>query len=250
MIAVPIPTVPIPTVSHSAGSDPTGSDSIALATPGLTDGGPSTGEQAPPRLSRRALVVIGGRQLLVAIRFLIMATLVLGVIYPLAVWGVGRLAARSQADGSLVTDRAGVVVGSELIGQQFTDPKWFSPRPSVAGDGYDAQSSGGSNLSADSAALADTIGKRRADIAAREQVAPDQVPPDALTASASGLDPDISPAYARLQAARVATARKLPPASVLALVTAHTDKPWAGFLGQDRVNVLELNLALAGVPGQ
>ena len=237
--------------SASAGLDAVGSHLLGtIPTSGFTDAGPSTGDPAPPRLSRRALVAIGGRQLLVAIRFLVVATLVLGVIYPLAVWGIGQLATRSQADGSLVTDRAGVVIGSRLIGQQFTDPKWFSPRPSVAGDGYDALASGGSNLSADSTALADTIAKRRADIAAREKVAPDQVPPDALTASASGLDPDISPAYARMQAARVATARGLPAGKVLELVDEHTERPWAGFLGQDRVDVLELNLALAGLPGQ
>ena len=165
------------------------------------------------------------------------------VVFPVAIWAVGRLTP-ARADGSFVSDASGRVVGSTLIGQSFTGSPWFWPRPSVAGQGYDAQASGGSNLGADNAALVDAIGRRKAAVAAADGVDPGSVPADAVTASGSGLDPDISPDYARLQAARVARARNLPVGSVLALVDAHVTGRILGFLGEPRVNVLELNLAL------
>jgi K+-transporting ATPase ATPase C chain len=169
---------------------------------------------------------------------------VLGIGYPLVVFGIGQLAANNAANGSLVTDSSGTVVGSELIGQQFDGPDWFAGRPSAAGDGYDAMSSGGSNLAADSPDLLALVEERRAQIAADNGVDPADVPPDALTASASGLDPDISPAYALLQVNRVADARGLPAEQVRDLVEAHIDGRALGFIGEERVNVLELNLAL------
>ena len=197
-----------------------------------------------PSPSSGALFSIGGRQLLVAVRYLLLMTVVLGILYPLAIFGVSQLAANNAANGSLITDSSGTAVGSELIGQQFDGPEWFAGRPSAAGDGYDAMSSGGSNLAADSPDLLALVQQRRAQIAADNGVDPADVPPDALTASASGLDPDISPAYAQLQVNRVAAARGLPADQVRDLVQAHTDGRALGFIGEERVNVLELNLAL------
>ena len=194
--------------------------------------------------SAGALFSIGGRQLLVALRYLLLMTVVLGIGYPLVILGIGQLAANNAANGSQITDSAGAVVGSALIGQQFDGPDWFAGRPSAAGDGYDAMSSGGSNLAADSPDLLALVNQRRAQIAADNGVDPADVPPDALTASGSGLDPDISPAYALLQVNRVADARGLPADQVRDLVDAHTDGRALGFIGEERVNVLELNLAL------
>jgi K+-transporting ATPase ATPase C chain len=196
------------------------------------------------RPSGSALVSIAGRQSLVALRFLLAMIVVLGIAYPFLVFGIAQLAANNTANGSLVTDGNGAVVGSGLIGQQFDGPRWFSGRPSAAGDGYDAMSSGGSNLAADSQDLLALVQERRAQIAADNGVDPADVPPDALTASASGLDPDISPAYADIQVNRVAQARGLAPEQVQALVQTHTQGRALGFIGEERVNVLELNLAL------
>ncbi len=136
------------------------------------------------------------------------------------------------------------MVGSSSIGQQFDGPTWFHGRPSAAGDGYDAMSSGGSNLAADSPELLELVTERRAAIAAEDGVPPSAVPADAVTASASGLDPDISPAYAQLQVDRVAAARRLSVDQVRELVDAHTKGRILGFIGEERVNVLQLNLAL------
>lgn len=183
------------------------------------------------------------RQTWIAVRALVVMTVLLGIIYPAALWAVGRVVP-GRADGSFVTNASGQVVGSSLIGQSFTDAKWFWPRPSAAGKGYDAQSSSGSNLAADNPALVKAIGEQKAAVAAADGVAASSIPPDAVTASASGLDPDISPAYATQQAARVAKARGLPLATVLALVDAHVTGRTLGFMGEPRVNVLELNLAL------
>ena len=183
------------------------------------------------------------RQSWVALRLLVVMTVLLGVIYPAVVWAVGR-AAPSRADGSFVTNASGSVVGSSLIGQQFTDPRWFWPRPSAAGKGYDAMASSGTNLAADNPALVSAVGKAKAAAAAADGVDASTVPPDAVTSSGSGLDPDISPAYAREQAPRVAAARHLPVGAVLALVDAQTSGRTLGFMGEPRVNVLELNLAL------
>jgi K+-transporting ATPase ATPase C chain len=201
--------------------------------------------EAPPRAPGVAsLVTITGRQVLVALRILIAMTVVLGLAYPLLVLGIGQLIAPAKANGSMVT-AGGKAVGSSLIGQNFTEPQWFQGRPSAAGaDGYDATSSGGSNLSADSDVLLKSVQERRAAVAKADGVDPSAVPVDALTASASGLDPDISPAYANIQVNRVATARKLDPVAVQQLVAAHVSTPLFGFIGQERVNVLALNIAL------
>lgn len=178
------------------------------------------------------------------LKLLIVCTLILGIGYPLVVTGLGRLIAPDQAAGSPIVQN-GRVIGSSLIGQQFSGRSWFWPRPSVAGSGYDAMASGGSNLAANSPALASQIKQRRAQIAAADHVRPDRVPADAVTASGSGLDPDISPAYAAIQVDRVAAARGLAPAVVSRLVAAHTEGRVLGFLGEPRVNVLELNVALS-----
>ena len=201
------------------------------------------------RPSGSALVSIAGRQALVALRFLLAMILVLGIAYPLIVFGIGQLAANNSANGSLVTDGSGAVVGSKLIGQQFDGSQWFAGRPSAAGGGYDAMSSGGSNLAADSPDLLALVEQRRAEIAAANGVDPARVPPDALTASASGLDPHISPAFAELQVNRVAAARGLPVEQVRGLVQANTESRTLGFIGEERVNVLQLNLALADLAG-
>jgi len=213
-------------------------------TEAVTDGPGPLQPAITARPSGSALVSIAGRQALVALRFLLAMIIILGIAYPLLVFGIGQLAANNSANGSLVADDSGTVVGSELIGQQFDGPDWFAGRPSAAGDGYDAMSSGGSNLAADSPDLLALVEQRRAQIAADNGVDPSEVPPDALTASASGLDPDISPAYAQLQVNRVATARGLSVDQVRDLVQAHTDGRALGFIGEERVNVLDLNLAL------
>ena len=149
-----------------------------------------------------------------------------------------------------MTDRSGEVVGSSLIGQSFTDadgnplPEYFQSRPSAAGDGYDAGASSGSNWGPENPDLIAAIAQRKASIAAFENVAESEVPADAVTASASGLDPHISPAYAELQVARVAEARGLSEREVSALVSQYTENRDLGYLGEPRVNVVALNLAL------
>ena len=187
--------------------------------------------------------------LLVALRAMLVLTVILGIAYPLLVTGLGRLLP-ARADGSMVTDAGGTVVGSSLIGQSFTDSdgapltQYFQSRPSAAGDGYDAAASSGSNWGPENPDLAAAVEERRAAVAALEGVDPADVPVDALTASASGLDPHISPAYAELQVRRVAAERGLAEDEVRGLVAAATTGPDLGVLGQAGVNVLELNLAL------
>jgi potassium-transporting ATPase KdpC subunit len=183
------------------------------------------------------------RQGWVALRLLLVMTVLLGVVYPVALFAVGRIVS-GTSDGSYVTDSSGAVVGSALIGQQFDGDRWFWSRPSVAGDGYDAMSSGGSNLAADNPDLVAIVGERQAAVAEADGVRPEDVAADAVTASASGLDPDISPEYARQQVARVAAARGLDPAQVMRLVEQGTQGRLLGFIGEPRVNVLRLNLAL------
>lgn len=179
----------------------------------------------------------------VSLRTLLLMTLVLGVAYPLAVWGVGQVAFRSQANGSMVQHN-GQTVGSSLIGQNFDGPDWFHPRPSAAGGGYDAMSSGASNLAPTSQKLLRLVEKRRLQAAEEHGVDTDRIPPEALTASGSGLDPHISPEYAALQVDRVARARGLDADQVRTLVDQIAQGRVLGFLGEPRVNVLELNLAL------
>jgi K+-transporting ATPase ATPase C chain len=166
-------------------------------------------------------------------------TLLTGVIYPLAITGLGRLAFPNQASGSPVM-RDGVVIGSRLVGQAFSKPEYFWGRPSAAGKGYDARSSSGSNLGPSSRALADRITEE----AKRYNRPASEIPQDLLTTSASGLDPHISTAAARFQVGRVAAARHLPEAQVAQLVDAHVELPSLGFVGEPRINVLALNLAL------
>jgi K+-transporting ATPase ATPase C chain len=194
------------------------------------------------RIIRRQLIT----GLLVTVALLILC----GGVYPLAVWAIGRVAFSHQTDGSFVRVH-GKVVGSSLIGQNFTDKdgnplaQYFQPRPSAAGKGYDAMSSGGSQLGPSNPDLLKAVADR---VAAYRQFnglsSTVQVPVDAVTASGSGLDPDISVANALDQSARVARARGLPSARVISLVHAHTRDRAAGFVGEKTVNVLDLNLAL------
>jgi len=178
-----------------------------------------------------------------------MATLILAVVccglYPLIVFGLAQIAFHDKANGSLLRDASGIVRGSRLIGQAFDGEKYFHPRPSAAGNGYDSLNSGGSNLGPTSQKLNDALKERiaayRSENALKEN---EPVPADAVTASASGLDPHISPRNAELQAARVAKARGLPVDNVRTLVAQNTDAPDWGILGEPGVNVLQLNLAL------
>jgi K+-transporting ATPase ATPase C chain len=197
------------------------------------------------------------RQHLAALRALLVLTVLAGILYPLVIFGIGQLVFPAQAKGSLVRVNGGVV-GSSLLGQAFVDaqgnpaPQWFQPRPSAASDpstkndpGYNPLFSGPSNLGPSNPDLIKSIDARRAAVAAFDGVPPQRVPPDAVTASGSGLDPDISPAYAEEQVNRVAKARGLDPGTVRALVAAHVQGRTLGILGEPRVNVVELNAALA-----
>jgi K+-transporting ATPase ATPase C chain len=189
------------------------------------------------------------RQLAPALMVFIALTLLTGIAYPLAVTGVAQVAFPGRADGSLI-ERGGRVVGSRLIGQAFTEPRYFHPRPSAAGEGYDGMASSASNLGPANPELIDEVRARSAAYRRENDLRPAQrVPIDAVTTSGSGLDPDISVANARLQAARVARARSLDLNVVQALIEEHADGRSLGFLGEPGVNVLELNLALDGARG-
>jgi potassium-transporting ATPase KdpC subunit len=177
-------------------------------------------------------------------------TVLVGLAYPLLLFGIGQAAFRGGADGSLVT-ADGRVVGSRLIGQSFDAPGYFWGRPSAAGDGDDATASGASNLGPTSRRLADTVQQRiKALLAADPGTTAADIPAELVTASGSGLDPDISPAAAHFQVRRVAAARGLDPERVRALVRRHTQGRALGFLGEPRVNVLQLNLALDTLTGR
>lgn len=186
----------------------------------------------------------------VAVRAMLVFTLVLGVGYTLLITGIGQLVLPWQANGSPVTDSNGQVVGSALIGQSWADtegaplPQYFQSRPSAAGDGYDGGASSGSNLGPENDDLVAAVEDRQAAIAQLDGVPVNEIPADAVTASGSGLDPDISPAYALLQVPRVAQARGVSEAEVRSLVEQHVQQRDLGFLGEPRVNVLALNLAL------
>ncbi|WP_404385756.1 potassium-transporting ATPase subunit KdpC [Knoellia locipacati] len=185
------------------------------------------------------------RQLLAATKALLVLTLVCGVGYPAALLAVAQLVPGRAAGQPVVVD--GREVGSHLLGQPPSGPEWFQGRPSAS----DASggTSGGSNLGPSNPELAAAVADRRTALRAENPAAPASIPADALTASASGLDPDISPAYARWQAPRVAQARGVEVDTVLDLVAKHVDEAPLGVLGQDRVNVLDLNVALAALVG-
>lgn len=173
---------------------------------------------------------------------------VAGLGFPAVVWVIGRVAFPRQAAGSLVSDARGRVVGSALLGQSFTKAEYFHPRPSAAGAGYDAANSGGTNLGPTSAKLVKDVNELARAYRAENGLAPEAViPADAATRSASGLDPEISPANAALQIARVAKARHFSEARVRKLVVEHTSGRSLFVLGEPRVNVLLLNLALDGL---
>jgi potassium-transporting ATPase KdpC subunit len=181
------------------------------------------------------------RSLIISIRFTLITTLLLGVVYPLVVTAFAHIALRDKADGQMIS-RNGKVIGSRIIGQNFSSDKYFHSRPSAAGNGYDATSSGGSNLAASNQKLVSRI---QGDVVKYQQDGNNQpVPIDLVTASGSGLDPDISPAAALFQVRRVAQARNLTEDAVHNLVQAHIQPRQFGVLGEPRVNVLELNLAL------
>jgi potassium-transporting ATPase KdpC subunit len=181
-----------------------------------------------------------------AILMTVVLTVLLGIVYPLVMTGISQVLFARQANGSLVRDSSGTVVGSALLAQGFSKPEYFHPRPSAAGsDGYDATSSGGSNLGPTNQKLIDSVKDRAVAYRQENGLADDApVPVDAVTQSASGLDPDISPANALIQAGRVAKARNLPDDQVRALVDQNTEGRTLFILGEPRVNVLRLNLAL------
>jgi K+-transporting ATPase ATPase C chain len=191
-----------------------------------------------------------GRQYWVALRALLIFTVALGIVYPLVLTGIGQVIAPAQANGSAVSYQ-GKTVGSSLIGQGFVDkkgnplPQWFQSRPSAAGNGWDAGASSGSNLGPNNPDLLKAIKDRKAVIEKTDGVVASVIPPDALTASGSGLDPHISPDYALLQVNAVAKARGLDTAVVKKLVESHTQGRDLGYLGEPTVNVLQLNIALA-----
>jgi potassium-transporting ATPase KdpC subunit len=178
-----------------------------------------------------------------AILITLVFTVLTGILYPLAVTGAAQAMFHKQANGSLV-ERNGQVIGSELIGQNFLRPEYFHPRPSAAGSGYDAANSGGSNLGPTNSALADRLTKDAAQFRKDNPDFAGPIPADAITTSASGLDPEITPANALAQLARVARARGTTPDAIHSLVQANTQNRDLGVLGEPRVNVLRLNLAL------
>ncbi len=181
------------------------------------------------------------KELLLALKFTLLTTVGFGLLYPLAITGLGKLLFPKQAAGSLI-EKDGRVIGSRLIGQTFTADKYFHSRPSAAGAGYDAAASSPSNLAPTNQALVDRVNGHVAKLKQENPGAP--IPVDLVTASGSGLDPHISPAAAEFQIPRVAKARGMNVSSVRAVVARHTEGRTFGILGEPRVNVLELNLDL------
>jgi potassium-transporting ATPase KdpC subunit len=202
----------------------------------------------PIRIPRDDVPASTGGILRPALTLFVVLSLITGLLYPLAVTGVAQTVFPHQANGSLVT-QGGKAVGSELIGQSFTEPGHFWGRPSATAPmPYNAAASGGSNLGPTNPALAGAVKARIEALRAADPGNTQPVPVDLVTASASGLDPHISPAAAAFQAERVARARGMPVAQVQALVRQHTQSAWLGLLGEPRVNVLVLNLALDSLP--
>jgi potassium-transporting ATPase KdpC subunit len=181
------------------------------------------------------------RSIMTAVLYTVLGTIVLGVGYPYAVTGIAQLLFRNKANGQLII-RGGKLVGSGILGQAFTGPAYFHGRPSAAGTGYDASSSSGSNYGPTNKKL---VSRVAGDVAAAQTDHPDaEIPIDLVTASASGLDPDITPAAANFQVARIANLRHLSEDAVLQIVARHTLNRQLGILGEPRVNVLQLNLDL------
>jgi len=181
------------------------------------------------------------KNITISILMTIVTTVLLGLIYPLAMTAIAQLLFHDKANGQLIV-RDGKVIGSRIIGQTFTGPGYFHSRPSAAGDGYDAANSGGTNFGPTNQKLIDRV---KQDVAALQAENPGQpVPVDMVTTSASGLDPDITPAAALFQVSRIARARHLSEDEVSALVRSHIQPRQLGFLGEPRANILELNLAL------
>ncbi|HEY5211588.1 MAG TPA: potassium-transporting ATPase subunit KdpC [Acidobacteriaceae bacterium] len=189
------------------------------------------------------------KTILTAALYTLITAILLGIGYPLLITSLDHVLFPKQSAGDLIT-RNGEVIGSQLIGQPFTGDAYFHSRPSAAGTGYDASSSGGSNLSSTSKALIDSVEARTQASIATEQTAKTPVPIDLVTASASGLDPDISPAAALYQIPRIARQRHLSESALNQLVAAHTTPRQFGLLGEPRVNVLDLNLALNALSPQ
>ena len=202
------------------------------------------------------------RQHIAAFRLLLAFTVLCGIVYPVIMWGVAQAGFKNQADGSLVTYN-GKVVGSSLLCQEFVDakgsplPQYFQPRPSNASSssvkndyGCDPGYSGAANLGPNNSTLLTTVKQLQQQISKFDDVPVSKIPPDAVTSSGSGLDPDISPAYAAIQVDRVAAARHLPVATVQNLVSKYTQGQTIGILGEPRVDVLSLNIALDELPGQ
>jgi len=182
------------------------------------------------------------RELRASLSLFIILALITGFAYPMLVMGVGQKLFPSQANGSLIRNDQGKIIGSALIGQSFSNAIYFHPRPSVAGNGYDATQSSGSNLAPTSPDLINAVRDRSSVLKKNDSLV--AIPVDLVTASGSGLDPDISPAAAKLEAAQVAEARHMDLVRVQDLITQHTTARTWGFLGDNRVNVLELNRAL------
>jgi potassium-transporting ATPase KdpC subunit len=182
--------------------------------------------------------------IVIALRVTVVTLVLTGIAYPLVMTGLAQVLFPSRADGSLIRDDSGDVIGSSLIGQSFAAPSYFHGRPSAAGDGYDATASSGSNLGTTSKKLLDRVAETEKALREANPDARGPIPADLLTASASGLDPHISPAAALWQIPGVARARNVAPARIRGVVDAHTEGRTLGFLGEPRVNVLELNLAL------
>jgi K+-transporting ATPase ATPase C chain len=174
--------------------------------------------------------------------FTIVTMVLVGGVYHVGLWAVGRIAFPAQAQGSLIRRDDGSVIGSSLVGQAFTRAEYFHPRPSAVD--YNAASTGGSNFGPSNPEHLQLVQARLADVVARESASANEVPSEMVTASGGGLDPHIPPAAAHLQAARVAAARGVDPNRIRALVDAHTEPPTFGVIGRARVNVLELNLAV------